>query len=81
MSASEAGARTRATGRLPGWVISLLLASIALHGLENQINQEFYEMYKAGKETWFDKKGTRFKIPNIIRYAYDFVGAIRCRTV
>lgn len=70
----DQGAFTATSEGTPqGGVISPLLANIALHGLENQINQEFPEMYKAGRETWFHKKGTRFKTPNIIRYADDFV--------
>jgi RNA-directed DNA polymerase len=70
----DQGAFTATSEGTPqGGVISPLLANIALHGLENQINQEFPELYKAGRETWFHKKGTRFKTPNIIRYADDFV--------
>lgn len=30
-------------------------------------------MYPNSKKTWFHEKGERFKPPNIIRYADDFV--------
>ena len=30
-------------------------------------------MTHTGRETWFHKKGTEFKPPNVIRYADDFV--------
>lgn len=52
-SDSEAGARTRATGTPQGGVISPLLANIALHGMENRINQAFpkRKVYKDGKYT------------------------------
>lgn len=60
-------------GTPQGGVISPLLANIALHGMENRINQEFPRMSETGKETWFHKKGTEFRKPQLIRYANDFV--------
>lgn len=30
-------------------------------------------MSHTGRETWFHKKGTEFKSPDVIRYADDFV--------
>lgn len=60
-------------GTPQGGVISPLLANIALHGLENRINQAFPTMVKQSRETWFHKKGETFRSPNIIRYADDFV--------
>ena len=60
-------------GTPQGGVISPLLANIALHGLEHQILKEFPRMSHTGRETWFHKRGTEFKPPNIIRYADDFV--------
>src|ERR671933_2701717 len=60
-------------GTPQGGVISPLLANIALHGMENRINQAFPTMVKQSRETWFHKKGETFRTPNIIRYADDFV--------
>jgi RNA-directed DNA polymerase len=60
-------------GTPQGGVISPLLANIALHGLEHHILKEFPRMSHTGRETWFHKRGTEFKSPNIIRYADDFV--------
>jgi RNA-directed DNA polymerase len=61
-------------GTPQGGVIRPLLANIALHGLEELIAKEFPEhLNRKGKETWFHKKGTQFRIPKIIRYADDFV--------
>jgi RNA-directed DNA polymerase len=60
-------------GTPQGGVISPLLANIALHGLENRINQAFPTMVKNSRETWFHKKGEIFRTPNLIRYADDFV--------
>jgi RNA-directed DNA polymerase len=60
-------------GTPQGGVISPLLANIALHGMENRILQTFPRMSQTMKETWFHKKGTEFKPPQIIRYADDFV--------
>jgi RNA-directed DNA polymerase len=60
-------------GTPQGGVISPLLANIALHGIENQINQAFPKLYKSGRETWFHKKGEHFLPPQLIRYADDFV--------
>jgi RNA-directed DNA polymerase len=58
----------------PEWEAQFdLLANIALHGLEHQIIKEFPRMSHTGRETWFHKRGTDFKSPNIIRYADDFV--------
>lgn len=65
--------RKKPSGTPQGGVISPLLANIALHGLEERIKQEFPEMTKLGRETWFHKKGTQFNPPNTIRYADDFV--------
>ncbi|MEH1767908.1 MAG: reverse transcriptase N-terminal domain-containing protein [Nostoc sp.] len=72
-SDSEAGARTRATGTPQGGVISPLLANIALHGMEERINKAFPEMSQTMRETWYHKKGTKFRSPQVIRYADDFV--------
>ncbi|MDJ0799487.1 MAG: group II intron reverse transcriptase/maturase [Calothrix sp. MO_167.B12] len=60
-------------GTPQGGVISPLLANIALHGLESRVKQEFPKMSHTGRETWFHKKGTDFKSPDVIRYADDFV--------
>lgn len=60
-------------GTPQGGVISPLLANVALHGLELTILKEFPRLSNLAKETWFHKKGTEFKSPNIIRYADDFV--------
>lgn len=60
-------------GTPQGGVISPLLANIALHGLESRVKQEFPKMSHTGRETWFHKKGTEFKPPDVIRYADDFV--------
>ena len=60
-------------GTPQGGVISPLLANIALHGMEERIKQEFPYMSQTMKETWFHKKGTKFRSPNVIRYADDFV--------
>ncbi|WP_375509693.1 group II intron reverse transcriptase/maturase [uncultured Nostoc sp.] len=60
-------------GTPQGGVISPLLANIALHGIEERIKQAFPEMSHTRRETWYHKKGTEFKSPNIIRYADDFV--------
>ncbi|HEY9707995.1 MAG TPA: group II intron reverse transcriptase/maturase [Oculatellaceae cyanobacterium] len=60
-------------GTPQGGVISPLLANIALHGIENLINQAFPKLYKSGRETWFHKKGEHFLPPQLIRYADDFV--------
>ncbi|MGH8003092.1 MAG: group II intron reverse transcriptase [Brasilonema sp.] len=60
-------------GTPQGGVLSPLLANIALHGMEKNIKQEFPEMSHSMKETWFHKKGTEFKSPNVIRYADDFL--------
>ncbi|MEI2582223.1 group II intron reverse transcriptase/maturase [Scytonema sp. PRP1] len=60
-------------GTPQGGVISPLLANIALHGLESRVKQEFPKMSHTGRETWFHKKGTEFKSPDVIRYADDFV--------
>lgn len=68
-------------GTPQGGVISPLLANIALHGIEERIKQDFPEMYPKSKETWFHKKGERFKPPNIIRYADDFVVLHEKKTV
>src|ERR687886_2478701 len=56
-------------GTPQGGVISPLLANIALHGIENQINQAFpkRKLYKEGKYVGFSYR------PNFIRYADDFV--------
>ena len=70
----DQGAFTATSEGAPqGGVISPLLANIALHGMEERIKQEFPEMSHTMRETWFHKKGTEFKPPNIIRYADDFV--------
>ena len=52
---------------------SPLLANIALHGMENRIRQAFPKMTHTMRETWYHKKGTDFKSPQLIRYADDFV--------
>lgn len=64
---------TTSEGTPQGGVISPLLANIALHGLEELIRKEFPRMSHTMRETWFHKKGTEFKSPNLIRYADDFV--------
>ncbi|KYC39394.1 hypothetical protein WA1_32205 [Scytonema hofmannii PCC 7110] len=53
--------------------ISPLLANIALHGMEQRIQETFPRMSTTMRETWFHKKDTHFNPPNIIRYADDFV--------
>ncbi|MEH2002799.1 MAG: group II intron maturase-specific domain-containing protein [Nostoc sp.] len=53
--------------------LSVLLANIALHGMEERINKAFSEMSQTMRETWYHKKGTRFRSPQLIRYADDFV--------
>lgn len=60
-------------GTPQGGIVSPLLANIALHGMEERIKQEFPIMPLTGRETWFHKKGTSFRTPNVIRYADDFV--------
>ena len=60
-------------GTPQGGVISPLLANIALHGMENRIKQAFPKMTHTMRETWYHKKGTDFKSPQLIRYADDFV--------
>jgi RNA-directed DNA polymerase len=60
-------------GTPQGGVISPLLANIALHGMEERINKAFPEMSQTMRETWYHKKGTRFRSPQLIRYADDFV--------
>ena len=64
-------------GTPQGGVISPLLANIALHGMENRITQAFPKkmVYKGGKYTGI------VTAAHLIRYADDFVSAIRCRTV
>ena len=60
-------------GTPQGGVISPLLANIALHGMENRIKEEFPRLSNLARETWYHKKGTEFKPPQIIRFADDFV--------
>jgi RNA-directed DNA polymerase len=60
-------------GTPQGGVISPLLANIALHGMENRINQVFPELKKHQRETWFHKRGEYFSSPTLIRYADDLV--------
>ena len=60
-------------GTPQGGCISPLLANIALHGLESYIKKTFPKMSHTGRDTWFHKKGTEFKSPDVIRYADDFV--------
>jgi RNA-directed DNA polymerase len=60
-------------GTPQGGVISPLLANIALHGMEERINKAFPEMSQTMRETWYHKKGTKFRSPQLIRYADDFV--------
>jgi RNA-directed DNA polymerase len=72
---------TISEGTPQGGVISPLLANIALHGLEQIIIKEFPRMSHTQKETWFHKKGSEFKAPNIIRYADDFVVMHEDKTV
>lgn len=60
-------------GTPQGGCISPLLANIALHGLENCIKKTFPKMSHTSRDTWFHKKGTEFKSPDVIRYADDFV--------
>jgi RNA-directed DNA polymerase len=70
----DQGAFTATSEGTPqGGVISPLLANIALHGLEERVRKEFPKMSHTMRETWFHKKGTEFKTPNLIRYADDFV--------
>ncbi len=61
------------SGTPQGGAISPLLANIALHGMEMQLNEQFPEMTAESRETWFHPRGTRFRPPRIIRYADDFV--------
>ncbi|WP_375510054.1 group II intron reverse transcriptase/maturase [uncultured Nostoc sp.] len=60
-------------GTPQGGVISPLLANIALHGMEERINKAFPKMSQTMRETWYHKKGTKFRSPQVIRYADDFV--------
>ncbi|GET44212.1 reverse transcriptase domain-containing protein [Microseira wollei] len=60
-------------GTPQGGIVSPLLANIARHGMAERIKQEFPEMSRTMRETWFHKKGTKFRSPNVIRYADDFV--------
>ncbi len=60
-------------GAPQGGVISPLLANIALHGMENRIKQ-FAETLPGER----DKNSSSL---SLIRYADDFVSAIRCRMV
>lgn len=60
-------------GTPQGGVISPLLANIALHGMENRIKEAFPKMTHTMRETWYHKKGTDFKSPQLIRFADDFV--------
>ena len=60
-------------GTPQGGVISPLLANIALHGMEERISKAFPEMSHTMRETWYHKKGTKFRSPQVIRYADDFV--------
>ncbi|MDB9370394.1 group II intron reverse transcriptase/maturase [Nodularia spumigena CS-586/05] len=60
-------------GTPQGGVISPLLANIALHGMEERINKTFPDMSQTMRETWYHKKGTKFRSPQVIRYADDFV--------
>ena len=60
-------------GTPQGGVISPLLANIALHGMEERIDKAFPEMSQTMRETWYHKKGTKFRSPRFIRYADDFV--------
>jgi RNA-directed DNA polymerase len=60
-------------GTPQGGVISPLLANIALHGLENLISNEFLELAKNQRVTWFHPKGTHFNPPVLIRYADDLI--------
>src|SRR5919199_2957557 len=53
-------------GTPQGGVISPLLANIALHGIENQINQIFPELRKHQRETWFHKQGENSAPPDLI---------------
>ena len=70
----DQGAFTATSEGTPqGGVISPLLANIALHGLEERVREAFPKMSHTMRETWFHKKGTEFKTPNLIRYADDFV--------
>ena len=70
----DQGAFTATSEGTPqGGVISPLLANVALHGLEERVRKEFPEMTHTMRETWFHRKGTEFKTPNLIRYADDLV--------
>ena len=55
-------------GTLQGGVISLLLANIALHGMETLIKQIFLE-----RTVWENGKSVRTAAPDVIRYANVFV--------
>ena len=55
-------------GTPQGGVISPLLANIALHGMENRIEQAFPE-----RRVTIDGKRVRIYAPRLIRYADDFV--------
>jgi RNA-directed DNA polymerase len=70
----DQGAFTATSEGTPqGGVISPLLANVALHGIELRITEEFPELRRTSRETWFHKRGTNFFPPNLIRYADDFV--------
>lgn len=69
----QGGFTATSEGTPQGGVISPLLANIALHGIEERIERVFPKMSHHMRETWFHKKGTDFKSPNLIRYADDFI--------
>ncbi len=60
-------------GTPQGGVISPLLANIALHGLEKRIEQEFPSDSCNRIRNSTKKYGKIISVPNIIRYADDFV--------
>lgn len=60
-------------GTPQGGVISTLLANIALHGLENEINKHFPSTKEGYIKMSKQKYGYKVSAPTFVRYADDFV--------